>query len=227
MKQRKVLAAITIGQAPRVDITGDILPLLPGHVDLREYGALDGFSYEEVMDRFAPGDGDEVLVSRMRDGRQAKFAERFITPLVQEKIHLAEREGADAILLFCTGVFPRFDHRVVLLEPQPLLHAVAQKLADGKKIGLMVPVPDQVEQACRFWGGSGVDVMVTSASPYLEFGRVREAAAVFRGRDLAFICADCMGYSVAMKEAIQEVAGLPVILPRTLVVRILNELFDP
>lgn len=226
MKQQKILGAITIGQAPRVDITKDILPLLPEHVELREYGALDDFSYEEILKRFAPEEGGEVLVSRMRDGRQVKFAERFVTPLVQEKIDQAEREGADAIILFCTGVFPHFEHRVILLEPQPLFHSVVQKLADGKKIGLLVPMPDQIEQGYRFWGGSGVDVEITSASPYLEFEKVRQAAEFFKGKDLAFICTDCMGYSVEMKRAIEEVTGLPVILPRTLVVRILNELFD-
>ena len=42
--KEKILAAITIGQAPRVDITADILPLLPQHVTLREYGALDDFT---------------------------------------------------------------------------------------------------------------------------------------------------------------------------------------
>ena len=226
MKQQKILGAITIGQAPRVDITKDVLPLLPPSVTLKEYGALDEFSYEEILERFAPAEGDEVLVSRMRDGRQVKFAERFVTPLVQEKINQAEREGADAIILFCTGVFPRFEHRVILLEPQPLFHSVVQKLADGKKIGLLVPMPDQIPQGYRFWGGSGVDVAITSASPYLEFEKVRQAAEFFKGKDLAFICTDCMGYSVEMKRAIEEVTGLPVILPRTLVVRILNELFD-
>ena len=224
MKQ-KILGAITIGQAPRVDITKDILPLLPEHVLLREYGALDDFTYEEIMTRFAPASGDQILVSRMRDGRQVEFAERFVTPLVQEKINQAEKEGADAIVLFCTGEFPRFEHTVILLEPKPLFCAVVEKLADGKKIGIMVPMPEQIEQAEQFWRTNGVDVMVTSASPYLEFEKIQEAARFFTGQDLAFICTDCMGYSSAMKEAIEEVTGLPVILPRTLVVRILNELF--
>ena len=85
MKQIKI-GAITIGQAPRTDITRDILPLLPDYMTLTEYGALDDMTYEEVMSQFAPSENDEVLVSRMRDGRQAKFTERFIRPLVQKKI---------------------------------------------------------------------------------------------------------------------------------------------
>ena len=226
MARRKVLAAITIGQAPRVDITKDILLLLGDRVELREYGALDAFTYEEIMERFAPQAGDEVLVSRMRDGRQAKFAERFVTPLVQEKISQAEEEGADATVLFCTGVFPKFAHKGIFLEPQPLFHAVVQKLADGRKIGVLVPMPDQVEQAYRFWGESGVDVTVACASPYLEFEKVRQAASFFKGKDLAFLCTDCMGYSVEMKRALEEETGLSVLLPRTLAVRIVQELLD-
>ena len=64
------------------------------------------------------------------------------------------------------------------------------------------------------------------ASPYLDFEGVRRAAQQFRGQDLAFVCTDCMGYTVAMKRAIQQETGLPVILPRTLVVRVLGELLD-
>ena len=114
MKQIKI-GAITIGQAPRTDITRDILPLLPDYMTLTEYGALDDMTYEEVMSQFAPSEDDEVLVSRMRDGRQAKFTERFIRPLVQKKIDQAEAEGVSAIILFCTGVFPEFRHKVLFI----------------------------------------------------------------------------------------------------------------
>lgn len=220
-----IIGAITIGQSPRTDITADILPLLPKGMVLAEYGALDDMSYEEVMARFDPQPGDEILVSRMRDGRQAKFTERFITPLVQEKIHQAEADGVSAIILFCTGVFPPFRHKGLFVEPQPLFHAVAEKLAGGRKIGVLVPEPEQVEQAYCTWEKSGVDILAVSASPYLEMEKIEKAAEKFRDQDLAFICTDCMGFSMKMKHRIQEITGLPVLLPRTLVVRILCEMF--
>ncbi|MCD7833886.1 MAG: AroM family protein [Lachnospiraceae bacterium] len=223
--RQAVLATITIGQAPRTDITHDILPLMPPGMTLREYGALDDYTLEEIQAQFSPQPGDEVLVSRMRDGRQAHFADRYIIPLVQQKIDQAEAEGADAVILFCTGYFPPFRHRGLFLEPQPLLHAVASKLADGKKIGLLVPMPDQVQQGRESWGRSGLSVEVACASPYLDFEKIKEAAATFRDKDLAFVCADCMGYSAEMKAAICDITGLPVLLPRTLVMRVLSELF--
>ena len=200
--KEKILAAITIGQAPRVDITADILPLLPQHVTLREYGALDDFTLEEIEARFAPAEGDEV---------------------VQQKIDQAEAEGADATILFCTGVFPKFRHKKLFLEPQPLFHAAVQKLADGDKVGVLVPMEEQIAQGYQFWGKSGVDVEIACASPYGAFDRVVEAAKAFKGRELAFLCTDCMGYSVAMKRAIEDETGLSVLLPRTLAVRILCE----
>ena len=128
------------------------------------------------------------------------------------------------MLLLCTGAFPRFEHRTILLEPQSMLHAVVRRLADGRRVGLLVPMEDQIEQAYRFWGGHGIDITVAHASPYLGFDGIRAAAAQFRGQDLALVCTDCMGYTVAMKEAIRQESGLPVILPRTLVIRVLSEL---
>lgn len=225
MKQIKI-GAITIGQAPRTDITRDILPLLPDYMTLIEYGALDDMNYKDIMAQFHPEPGDEVLVSRMRDGRQAKFTEKFITPLVQKKIDQAEAEGVSAIILFCTGVFPEFRHQVLFIEPQPLFHAIAAKLSCGQKIGILVPEPDQIEQAYHTWGQSGISIEATAASPYLEFDKIVEASSFFKGKNLAFICTDCMGFTMEMKHCIQEITGLPVLLPRTLVVRILCELFS-
>lgn len=226
MNQTIKIGAITIGQSPRCDITKDILPLLPPTMELVEYGALDDMTYEEIMDAFHPEKDDEILVSRMRDGRQAKFTERFVTPLVQKKIDQAEAEGVSAIILFCTGVFPKFRHQVLFLEPQPIFHSIATHLADGQKIGVLVPEPDQIEQAYHNWGERGISIEVTSASPYLEFKKVEEAAYFFKDKGLSFICTDCMGFTMEMKHAIQEITGLPVLLPRTLVVQLLCEMFS-
>lgn len=225
VKKQKILAALTIGQSPRDDITRDILPLLPPDVKVREYGALDDWTEAEVAARCSFSEGDEILISRMRGGGQARFTARFIIPLVQAKIDQAEREGADATILFCTGAFPPFHHRKIFLEPEPIFHAVAEKLADGQRIGVIVPLPEQIPQARAIWKKSGVEIAAAAASPYLESEKVRSAGQSFSGQKLAFIVLDCMGFSAEMKYAVQEAGGFPVILPRTLVVRILSELF--
>ncbi|MBR2834714.1 MAG: AroM family protein [Coriobacteriales bacterium] len=226
MSGRKILAALTIGQAPRTDLIPDIEYLLPPDLEIRQYGALDDLTMLQIEAAFDPKPGDEILVSRMRDGSQAHMTQRFVEPRIQELIHKAEAEGANAVALFCTGRFGEFAHKGVFLEPQPLLHAVAKALAGGQKIGVLVPVPGQVEQAYESWGASGVDIFATCASPYLEFSEVVKAASIFAGKDLAFVCCDCMGYTTQMKQAVSEACGLPVLLARSLAARILAEMLS-
>ena len=77
------IGAITIGQAPRTDVTEDIMRLFDGKVELLQRGGLDGLTKEEIA-RFAPEKGDYVLVSRLTDGSSVTFAERHILPRLQD-----------------------------------------------------------------------------------------------------------------------------------------------
>ena len=61
MREMKI-GAITVGQSPRTDVTGDILPIFQGKIELIERGALDGLTREDIA-RFAPRGDDYVLVS--------------------------------------------------------------------------------------------------------------------------------------------------------------------
>lgn len=67
----KKIGAITVGQAPRVDVTPDIEPLLRG-ITLVQRGALDGMTKEELK-AIEPEEGDYVLVSPLRTGLRSKW----------------------------------------------------------------------------------------------------------------------------------------------------------
>lgn len=217
------IAAVTIGQSPRTDMMDDILTRIPDDLQMVEYGALDAYTLEEVEERFGPKEGDEVLVSRMRDGRQAKMAGRFVDRLLQDCIEKAELDGAAAVLLLCTGAFPEFRHSVPLIRPQPLLYAVAQKLADGKPIAVMVPDPEQESQAGKWWGACGIQIQTVSATPYGPVDKIEDAARSLRGCGASFLCLDCMGFTQEMKRVAGRASGLPVLLPRTLIASITAE----
>lgn len=217
------IAAVTIGQSPRTDMMDDIMSRIPDDLQMMEYGALDEYTLEEVKERFGPREGDEVLVSRMRDGRQAKMAGRFVDRLLQNCIERAERDGAAAVLLLCTGAFPEFRHTVPLIRPQPLFYAVAQKLADGRPIAVMVPEPEQENQARKWWGACGIQVQTVSATPYGSIGKIEDAARSLHGCGASFLCLDCMGFTQEMKCIAGKASGLPVLLPRTLIASITAE----
>ena len=42
------IGAITIGQAPRTDVTADIMDIFEGQVELVQAGGLDGLTREEI-----------------------------------------------------------------------------------------------------------------------------------------------------------------------------------
>ena len=85
------IGAITVGQAPRVDVTSDIMPLLQG-CELLEKGGLDGLTRQQI-EAFAPQEGDYVLVSRLVDGSSVTFAEKHVLPRLQAAIDELEAQG--------------------------------------------------------------------------------------------------------------------------------------
>lgn len=224
MSQHTKIAGITVGQSPRTDMTCDLIPKLALNLELVEYGALDGLTLADIERDLAPEPGEEVLVSRMRDGQQATFSGDKVVPLVQAKVDEAERDSCRAVIVLCTGSFPELRHNVPLVFPQPLLHSCARALAGGRRIAVMVPEPSQAEQARERWSASGVDIDVVSSSPYKGIDGVMSAARTLRGRDDAFLCLDCMGFTVAMRDAARRESGLDVLLPRTLVASVVSEL---
>ena len=86
------IGAVTIGQAPRTDVTSDIMHIFDGRVELSQRGGLDGLTVEQIAG-FKPERDDYVLVSRLTDGTSVTFAERYILPRLQECINELEAEG--------------------------------------------------------------------------------------------------------------------------------------
>lgn len=219
------VGAITIGQSPRTDVVPEMLPLMGPGVEVVEAGALDGLSGAEIA-AMAPRPGDYVLVTRLRDGTPVQVAKHHIVARMQAQIDRVVREGARVVALLCTGEFPELTCPRLLVEPQLVLHHATAALAGGRKLGVLVPAPEQVEQAVARWKGLAADLRVEPASPYGEVERIREAAGRLRAWGAELVVLDCIGFTVDMKKQVRDIVGAPVILPRTLLARTLAELLS-
>lgn len=218
------IGAITIGQAPREDVTCDVLPLLGEGVTLLQAGGLDGLSAEEIA-QFKPEPGDYVLISKLLDGTSVVFAERYILPRLQSCIERLEGQGAQLILFFCTGRFPDcFKSRVPLIFPYQLLNAVVPLLTPSSSIGVITPTPEQVPQAGEKWEKLVRNVKVLAASPYGPREELLKAAEQMGREPVDLIVLDCIGYNAAMKKEVETLSKKPVILSRTLLARIAGEM---
>jgi protein AroM len=222
---KKKIGAITIGQSPRNDVIPEIKAVVGNNIEILEAGALDGLTKDKI-DRFIIEKDDYILVSKLRDGSSVKFAERNILKRLQKCIYELEDNGAEIIVFICTGCFPDvFKSSKLLIYPQKILHSVVPKISNNK-IGVFTPVKDQIKQCYEKWSESGKHIEVVSASPYSDIDKIREAAFSMKEKDVDIIVMDCIGYNRKMKVMVREITGKPVILPRTLVGRIVAEMFD-
>jgi len=218
---------LTIGEAPRPDGLARDMAQVLGNVRVVERGALDGLDTSGVV-ALAPGEGDDTLVTLRADGSSVRIAKRGILQRLQLRIEQLEGEdGADVVLLMCTGAFPPFRHERPLLVPQRALYAtVGAYAAGGGRIGSLTPLAEQREAALRKWRDFGrEDVAVRTADPYARdaVSQVERAANELREDGAKVLFMDCFGYDLGMKAAARKEFGGPVVLARSMAARMAME----
>jgi protein AroM len=222
---RPVLGLVTIGQSPRSDVLPQMQPYLPRELDIRQAGALDGLSNEQIAGLAADPDG-YLLHTRLRDGSAVTVGRAPIVSLLQERIEQQEHEGASIILLLCTGEFPTLRSSVLLVEPDRLLASVLNGLRP-RKLGVFVPLPSQIEAAAAKWEALAAEKLYVTASPYGEPDEIVQAARKLQAHPVDLIVMDCMGYTGAHKRLVAKAIGKPILLATSLSARLIGELLAP
>ncbi|WP_320778720.1 AroM family protein [Streptomyces sp. CRN 30] len=222
------LGLVTIGQAPRSDLRPDAEPLLPG-LRLVEHGALDeeefgGADDRAVRRRLAPEPGEAPLVSRLRDGGSVLLGHGALVPRLERAVARAERDGAVATLLLCTGHFPAVRSGRPLLHAEPLVQHGVAALVGAAPVGLVCPRQDQRDDVAGRWTRLLPGrVSAAGADPYAPrdeaLDRVAAAARELADGGAAWLVLDCIGYTEEMRRAAAGTAGRPVLLARSLAVR--------
>ena len=70
---------------PRTDLVPEMAALVGAGVTITEFGVLDGVSGEEIA-RATPGEEDERLVTRLRDGSQVVARKTWIQQRLQQSL---------------------------------------------------------------------------------------------------------------------------------------------
>jgi protein AroM len=198
--------------------------MLGAKVELIEKGALDGLTRKEI-EKLAPTAGDYILVTRLRDGTSVKVAERRIFPRFQKCIEELEAMSVDLTVLLCTGEFPEIRTKKLLIRPDELISDIVWGILkhDGK-LGVVVPEKEQIPLLKRKWKKKGVTLVMAAANPYGEIKASEEAATFLAEENVDLIVLDCIGFTPKNKELFRRLTGKPVILPQTILGRILKEL---
>lgn len=207
---------VTIGQTPRTDLVPEIVAGLPAGVEVREVGALDGLAAEEVA-ALAPASGEARLVTRMADGSQAVVGKPWVRRRLQGILGAVEAGPEAVTVLLCTGEFAGLEAPGLFLHAQGLVdHGVAALCAGMRRIGLLLPLPEQADEF--HWRPAGDQTLHTAfASPYVACDDDRFGAAGTELSGCDVVVMHCMGYTEGHRDRVAAASGRPVLLARRLV----------
>jgi protein AroM len=215
---------ITIGQSPRPYIMDAIAPTLERSFDIIEDGALNGYTYDEILKEFPFKKGSDFFVTELSDGTEVHINLEHIKPLVQKSIDRLENKGAKIIVLMCTGEMGGFKSNVLFVESSEIIKSVAAALGKNKKVGVLIPDENQREQMEKRWRETDIDAEICALSPYISFEEAEEKVTNFRDRNWDMAVLDCMGYTKELKQAISDKLNIRVLLSRSVVASVISEL---
>ena len=218
----KKIGMLTIGQTPRDDLIPGLLDILGPGYEIVEAGALDDLTLEEV--RGIDLDPDHyILVSRMRDGTEVKITKEFVVPRLQVQLDVLEEQGVRLTVVMCTGKFPQFRSKGIVVTPSEVLKGVLKSAIKMGKLAVVYPTAEQMPYAMRDFGREGVEVYADTVSPYEEDDvRGLLDRLVGEGPDLVFL--NCFGFPYSIKRQVQEATGKPTIHSSALIARVIKEL---
>jgi protein AroM len=113
------VAFVTIGQAPRHDLSAAFTQNIAPSIEVIHAGVLDGFDRLETEQRFGAKPDRPSLITRMRDGSAVTLDADSVGHSLATLISRLDQQGdIDVIVLLCTGEFPALHTRHArLVEP--------------------------------------------------------------------------------------------------------------
>jgi protein AroM len=128
-------------------------------------------------------------------------------------------------VLLCTGEFPRFESRCLIIEAQKIVDKSVEALINDRHVlGIFVPLEEQAEQMKNELSHITSSIHVVAASPYGPNDAVRKAATNLHKHQPDLVVLHCMGFSNLHRQVIREVIESPVLVAHSIVARTLAEL---
>jgi len=220
----KKIGMLTIGQSPRADILPGLIEILGKDIEIVEAGALDGKTMEDVK-KISLRVEDYILVSRMRDGTEIKITKKYILPLMQEKLDYLENQGIRLTVVMCTGNFPQFKSKGLVITPKEILKGVMEGSIKKGRLGVVYPTAEQMPMSESEWGRPGVEIYPDTVSPY-EPKDVEGLCKRLADQKLDLVLLNCFGFPTEIKKKIQKATGKPVVQANTLVAHVLAEFIN-
>ena len=97
----RIVAFVTLGQSPRVDLVPEILDSIKIPIKTIEYGLLDDLDHELIAS-LSPEPGEPAFLTHLRDGRQVELATSWAYRRFREVYEKIRQDDADLVVLMST-----------------------------------------------------------------------------------------------------------------------------
>jgi protein AroM len=218
----KKIGMLTIGQTPRTDVIPPIKEIMGPGYDFIEAGALDGMTKKQIEVLEVRND-DYILATRLTDGSEVKVAKRVIIPLLQKQITKLEATGVNLTVVMCTGKFPAFKAKHLVVTPSEILRGVLDASIKRGKLGIVYPAIEQIDHIEHEFGRNSLELYGDFYSPYDKSG-IDALCERLRNEDLDLIFLNCFGYDRDLTNIIKKRTGAPVIQSNAIIAKVITEL---
>ena len=218
----KKIGMLTIGQTPRNDLIPGLMDILGPGYEVVEAGALDDHTMDDV-NRIDLNPDHYILVSRMRDGTEIKITKKVVIPKMQGQLDRLEDQGVRLTVVMCTGKFPQFRSRGLVVTPSEVLKGVIEGSLKVGKLAVVYPTEEQILYAEKDFGREGVEVYADAVSPY-EDDDVKGLLERLVKEDPDLVFLNCFGFPYSIKKQVQEATGKPTIHSSAVIARVIKEL---
>lgn len=219
----KRLGVVVVGQSPRPEIVAQLRGFIGQDVAIQVRGALDGMSRADI-DLIKPADGYDALFTRLPDGEAVKISKEVVERRAKSVIEDFVAQGVTATMLCCTGDFPSLEGERVVVLPSAVLAGIVLGLLPKGRLGLFVPLPDQIGKLDGKWRRGGGEIVSVALTPGSLDAAIDRAATEMQALSPDLVVMDCMSYTQAMKDRVRQILRAPVILGITSTARIVGEL---
>ena len=129
-------------------------------------GALDGLSRAEI-DRLTPDTDADALFTHLPSGDDVTISKRAVIKHGEVALRALVEQGLSAVVVMCTGAFTEWMGKYPVIFPSLVLEGFVRALIGHgpNKLGVFVPLNEQVEPLGRKWRALGVDVHVECLTP--------------------------------------------------------------
>jgi protein AroM len=219
------MAILTIGVVP----VETILPLLIEHISeqqITHFSLLGKMDPQDALTEYRVDPGETPLPTRLSDGSIAMVSRQKVERDLQSVIEVMDNQGYDVILLMSTADICGLNARnAILIEPQRIIPPLVASIVDGHQVGVIVPIPELMQQQQRKWSVLEKTPLYTLAHPY----KATEYELVTAGKELIeqgadVLMLDCLGFHQWHRDLLQKSLDVPVLLSNVLVARLASEL---